>query len=379
MHINITYSPQRYNVHMIREEEESHMMKLTKVGASGKERGVIMSLKSLLHVGLVTCVVFAVLVLFCVQTKRAISSQRLDADVASRVRISHIVKIGMELEAYIKDAQVRARKEDQFVERVNELEEKLRFSTTQKFDIAFDFFEAELKKAIGSDIFESEITKNKISVSRGLILKLIDDTIGDFGNELEKLNKAFEMERGGENRDQAEIENLEKVRGIVREALSEAGVSSAFDDGNSNEVADKDENELSIMLRNFFQRAKDAYVKSAQINLSEEKRDALETNLNDFENRNADEVVKDLTRILFPPGRQEQTSVYGIPTYNGGSVESWIEEILFLNTFNQETWPVLSEMENQWKGNRRRSADILKELNGMVLKGTVPAVWFVVM
>ena len=101
------------------------------------------------------------------------------------------------------------------------------------------------------------------------------------------------------------------------------------------------------------------------------------TYLKDFENRNADEVVKDVMRVLFPPGRQEQTSVYGIPTYNGGSVESWMEEILFLDSYNRNTWPLLSEMETQWKGNRRRASDILKELNGMVLKGTIPAVWFV--
>ena len=48
---------------------------LTKIGPDAKEKGFIFSLKSVLHVGLVTCCVFAVLVLFCVQTKRAISSQ----------------------------------------------------------------------------------------------------------------------------------------------------------------------------------------------------------------------------------------------------------------------------------------------------------------
>ena len=143
------------------------------------------------------------------------------------------------------------------------------------------------------------------------------------------------------------------------------------------ETKEQDEVELSEMLREFFSRAKSTYVESAQIDLSEEKRSTLEMYLKDFENRNADEVVKDVMRVLFPPGRQEQTSVYGIPTYNGGSVESWMEEILFLDSYNRNTWPLLSEMETQWKGNRRRASDILKELNGMVLKGTIPAVWFV--
>ena len=149
-------------------------------------------------------------------------------------------------------------------------------------------------------------------------------------------------------------------------------------DASKYEANHQDEEELSEMLKQFFARAKKTYIESAQIDLSEEKRSTLETYLKDFENRNADEIVKDVTRVLFPPGRQEQTSVYGIPTYNGGSVESWMEEIIFLDSYNRNTWPLLSEMETQWKANRRRASDILKELNGMVLKGTIPAVWFVI-
>lgn len=350
----------------------SNKMRITKIGADAKQKGLIVSLKSVLRVGIITCLIFTVLVVFCVQTKRAISSQGSRYDAENRVKVTHLVQIGFQLEAYIKDAQVRSRREVQFMERVNELEEKLRFSATQKFDVAFDYFEAELKSAIGSETFESEITQKKISHSRGLILKLIDDTIGKFGDELESLNNAFEEESGGTNRDEAQIENLERVRNIVREALSEAGVDSL-----KYETREQDEVELSEMLREFFSRAKSTYVESAQIDLSEEKRSTLEMYLKDFENRNADEVVKDVMRVLFPPGRQEQTSVYGIPTYNGGSVESWMEEILFLDSYNRNTWPLLSEMETQWKGNRRRASDILKELNGMVLKGTIPAVWFV--
>ena len=148
-------------------------------------------------------------------------------------------------------------------------------------------------------------------------------------------------------------------------------------DASKYEANQQDEEELSEMLKQFFARAKKTYIKSAQIDLSEDKRSTLETYLKDFENRNADEIVKDVTRVLFPPGRQEQTSVYGIPTYNGGSVESWMEEIIFLDSYNRNTWPLVREMETQWKANRRRASDILKELNGMVLKGTIPAVWFV--
>ena len=132
------------------------------------------------------------------------------------MRVSHIVKIGMQLEAYIKDAQVRSRRESQLMERVSELEEQLRFDATQKFDIAFDYFEAELKVAIGSETFDSESVQKRVSHSRSEILKLIDNTIGGFGDELEILNNAFEKERDGANRDEAQIENLEKVREIVR-------------------------------------------------------------------------------------------------------------------------------------------------------------------
>ena len=189
---------------------------LTKIGPDAKEKGFIVSLKSMLHVGLVTCCVFAVLVLFCVQTKRAISIQTRRYEDDTKIRVSHIVKIGMQLEAYIKDAQVRSKRESQLMERVNELEEKLRFDATQKFDIAFDYFEAELKVAIGQETFDLESVQKRVSHSRRQILKLIDNTIGGFGDELEILDNAFEKERDGANRDEAQIENLEKVREIVR-------------------------------------------------------------------------------------------------------------------------------------------------------------------
>ena len=184
------------------------------------------------------------------------------------------------------------------------------------------------------------------------------------------MNKAFEKERESNSRERNDRQRLENVRDLVRNALSEAGVSSS----NKN----KEETELSEMLTTFFRHAEDTFAKSSQIELPEDKRVVIETYLKDFETRNAEEVIKDLTRVLFPPGRQEQSSAYGIPIYNGGSVESWMEEILFLDSYIKETWPFLSEMQNQWKANRRRASDILKELNEMILKGgVVPAAWLV--
>ena len=53
----------------------SNKMRITKIGADAKQKGLIVSLKSVLRVGIITCLIFTVLVVFCVQTKRAISSQ----------------------------------------------------------------------------------------------------------------------------------------------------------------------------------------------------------------------------------------------------------------------------------------------------------------
>ena len=110
-----------------------------------------------------TFVVFGVLLLICIRAKSTMleAQQKYVMLREEEMRDGHkaatkLLRIGLELEAHLKWEKNWQRSESQFVERITEVEEDLRFKIARSFASNFDAFGEKLRQLLPKERNEGE-------------------------------------------------------------------------------------------------------------------------------------------------------------------------------------------------------------------------------
>jgi len=348
---------------------ESTGITKTKVGPGSKQVAFVIPVGSLLKIMICTAAVFGLVVYASVHAKRAVwdEQHKLEEARQNAVEFGHdaavnLLRIGLELEAHLKLEKDWAHNEKMLMERANELEENHRFQISKTFHDHFDVFSRVLKKEIGDSY--SEAVKSLVESQRTLIFKAMDNSVAEFGENLKELNTAY-VETISEEAIQAN-DRLEFVHDLVQEASISAGV------GNLHTIGDE---LLDSTLEKFFGKAKDKIEEAQAMNLPTDTLKTINMYLDDFERQNADQVLESVAEMLFPSGKNEGESAHGAPHYKGGSVEAYLEYILYLDYFKTSIWPKIMIEMGLWKSRDHSGPQVMEFINSMVLNNSIPALW----
>jgi len=74
---------------------------------------------------------------------------------------------------------------------------------------------------------------------------------------------------------------------------------------------------------------------------------------------NAKDVQMKVHDMLFPPGKRDQASKYGAPPYKGGSIEAYLDRLLFLHEFRTVLHPQLHATARKWQNHEITSVRLI--------------------
>jgi len=133
--------------------------------------------------------------------------------------------------------------------------------------------------------------------------------------------------------------------------------------------------ELDAKLNNFFKNVEKKAKRAKSIRVPRNAVDKIETLLHDFDKLSVVEVHKRITNLLFPGGKNEGKPKYGVTKYDGGSIQAYLENILFLQDFKQQLYPALMDKKGLWESRELTSYELLDSILHIVEKGVLPATW----
>ena len=76
---------------------------------------------------------------------------------------------------------------------------------------------------------------------------------------------------------------------------------------------------------------------------------------------NGNEVLERVVKDLFPEGA-EKPSPFDAPTFGGGSVEEYVELLLYDQAFNLKFYPQLLQKEQEWIAGKVPNVDMMQYL-----------------
>eukprot|EP00939_MAST-03C_sp_MAST-3C-sp1_P000686 g686.t1 len=331
-----------------------------------------------------TFAVFGILVLFCIRAKSTVweAQQKYSTLREEEMRDGHkaatkLLQISLELEAHLKWEKDWQRSEGQFVERINEIEEDLRFKMARSFASNFDAFGEKLRHLLresgegkgGAGDFEIVVKEGKDDIQNNL-----DKLIEEFGDRLHSLGGKYL--RMAQNEARKANERLEIVRNIVKAASTVVKNHYAGDRTNEDSKDDEDDDApIDDLLRKLFKQAEKRFDRAEASHLRPDALEQIRIFHKDFDTFNAEEILRDLSALIYPSGRRSGQLAGGVEPYEGGSVEAYLEKILALEKYKKETWPRLEKMRAQWVSGLTDTGTVLREASTMVLEGDIPPVW----
>ena len=341
----------------------------TKVGPGSKRVAFVVPIGSLLKILVCTAAVFGLAVYACVRARSTLweEQHKLEDARQNAIEFGHdaavnLLRIGVELEAHLKLEKEWGHNEEMFMERARELEETHRFLIMKTFHSRFDEFSAELNAVLPAVV--ALRVEEMISKHRGLMFKGLDTQVAKFGIGLDKLNSGY-LKTITTEADRAS-DRLQFIHDLVQEASISAGV------GDLHTIGD---DLLDFTLKKFFVNAKDKIEDAQKMDLPGKTIEKIIMYLDDFERQNADQVLESVSEMLFPSGKNEGESVHGAPHYKGGSVEAYLEEILYLDHYKKKVWPTIMLEMGKWESMEHSGPQTMEFVNGMVLNNSIPALW----
>jgi hypothetical protein len=335
-------------------------------------------------------VISAIVFLGCFSLATSAYARTLETSIAAsaeaRRRVMHanairMLSMGAELESHLAQDVEWERQEQQFAERAQELEEAMRLRVSDAFYQGFKAF-SDAAQGAADGPGEKKRIKSTAEEWRKTIFERIDAQIEAYGDEMSDLNQRYmtktkDEARRSRSRSKAIGRALRTVAQTARETMARV-------DGSPGDAApSQEDDDLGKKIEHFFDRAADfsvAHMKEVWMPKAVEKE--LRMMRDDFERQSPQQVIERTQALLFPKGLRandpmhaDPTSRYGVQPYVGGSVEAYLDQILFGSDFMATEWPALEQMQDDWEAGRLEGIDVLERLIQKVADRKVPPAW----
>ena len=357
-----------------------------KVGASAKETAFLIPLKSLICIFFGSCVFFFVLATICVRLKEAGLGDRRRL---SSVRSSHIEKelqngrnaamkllqIGIELEAHLQLEKDYDKNEERFLSQARAFSEDLRGAAGRAIDREMTRLRERIE-TLGDDENSQENVLDRsnanaiVNEAHEAMSSAIDRLLETFGNDLSKLGET-DLKKARKVTSIA-TKRIASVRTLVRETSDEIATTADEDAPNESERS-----ELRHVASKFVELANERYDTVRSAHLKSETLRTIEMYRREIELRNAKEVLIDTTKLLFPSGRRELATSHNFAPYEGGSVEAYLENIIYSYKYKTDIWPKIERVAAKWKSGDLDTPTTVRTFAKMALDGEVPATWLI--
>lgn len=299
--------------------------------------------------------------------------KQVDMVAENRRRAVHraaiqMLEMGTELETHLTQEVKWEHIERQLAERQQELEEDMRMKVSKSFYEQYDAMAKALKDAGTA----GEERNKMVAEWRLKIYESMDQAFEKYGNDMETLSKSYVKKASTEaGHDHT---RLLKIKGMLAMVGDMAKDTLQIDGDN-----DSGDDDLDEVLKRFFD-CSDNYAEGheKEVWMPREVEDELKMLRSDFERQNPAEVIDRVHKLLFPGGKafdEAGESVYGVPKFDGGSIEEYLDTVLFGSDFMLNEYSVLEQTRQDWEAGDIESIDVLQTITAKVANGTVPAEW----
>jgi ElaB/YqjD/DUF883 family membrane-anchored ribosome-binding protein len=354
-------------------------IKRTKMGQGDKEWAYIITkdkaikfLMTIVAIGIVlSYLVFSKEMDFIRQTKltHQAAAAEHDSDVS-------LVSISAELEAHLATEAEWQREEQRIFEREKEMIERMRALLGQELAK----LSHEHKNAVGGH----KVLMNVQGPDKEAFLKLMIDhqskTTEVLNKHMDKLSTDVEeLAKTYSEKAEAKSKNardrLHSLHKGLQKVISKVDKAEKDPDWSESEV----DAELHMALQHFFQNA-DEFAKKSSIELPEKVEEQVKEFHTRFDMYNADEIVERVNKALQP----EQTGgpLYGAWLFKGGSVEEYLDGLLFAAQFKRTGYPQVVRLKHEWETKQISNVELLNTLMDQIERteekpyNYLPPEWF---
>lgn len=346
----------------------------TKTGPDAKTRAIIIPECACFQVLGVITVFFIVLLLYVQQAKvdywnrkHELMDEKRKAEIFAHDASMTIMSLIVDFEAHLAHEIEWEHMEKQMVERQSELQEMARIAVN---GIVYDSMER-IGHLVEQDLDLVDDLDKKVKMrvhdiiekQQHVMNSKMSAAFDEYTSQTQDLNKVYLdqlQDEAGKNR-----VSLERAHKMIKKFAADAGVGS---EGLPQEVLD---DKIDAFFENVEKKAK----KAKSLKLPPKVVKGIEQLLKDFAMLAPQEVVSRMTKMLFPGGANEGKPKYGVSKYEGGSLEAYLENILFLQDFRTQLYPNLLDKKDRWESREMTSLELLDEILLMVEKGVFPATW----
>lgn len=344
----------------------------TKTGPGSKTRAIIIPDGTCLQIVLGIGVFFVMLMFYVVQVKNsmwaekhALMDDKLKAENFAHEAATTIMKLTVDLEAHIAHEIEWNRMEQQMVERHTELQENSRININ---NIVFESLK-NLDNFVETEVMnvDQELVANVHSVlnqQQDLMNKRMNEEFDEYMKQTHELYQAY-LDTIQEETDKNKS-GMQAIHKLLTKFAARAGV------GRDSETSD---HEIDDKLKGFFTKVEKTFSGASELKLPKEVVTKIEQLQKDFKMTAVGDIVKRMNALLFPGGANEGASLYGVKHYTGGSLEAYLENILFLDRFTKKLYPELEKRMEKWEAKELDSFELLDDILRMVESGELPATW----
>lgn len=346
----------------------------TKTGSGSKTRALIIPECACFQFLGVLTVFFIMLLLYVQQAKidywnhkHELMNEKRKAELFAHDASMTIMGLIVDLEAHIAHEIEWNHMEEQLVERQNELQEASRREINQIVYASVQELGKKVEEELSLGVQGHNDVRTKVhnvfGTEQHTMNAKMSAAFEEYTTQTQNLNKVYLTRIQDEaNRNK---EGLKAAHKMIKQFAMINGVAK---DGMPQEQLDY---KINLFYKNVEKNGK----RAKGIKLPKKAVKEIEMLLKDFDKLSVEEVIKRMTKLLFPGGKNEGKPLFGVSKYQGGSLEAYLENVLFLQDFKTQLYPTLLDKKDRWESRELSSYDLLDEILRMVEKSVLPATW----
>jgi len=346
----------------------------TKTGPDSKTRALIIPECACFQVLGVVAVFFVVLLYYVHDAKvdywngkHELMDEKRKAEIFAHDASMTIMGLMVDFEAHLAHEIEWERMEKQMVERQSEIQEMSRIAIN---GIVYDSVERignllendlDVVDHLGKDVRNR--VHDIIGKQQNVMNSKMSAAFDEYTSQTQDLNKVY-LDKLQDEADKNR-RSLQQAHEMIKKFAAQAGVGT---DGLKQE-------ELAKKIDRFFENVEKKAKSAKRLNLPAKVVKQIEQLLKDFDKLSPQEVVTRMTKMLSPGGSNQGKPKYGVSKYQGGSLQAYLEDLLFLQDFRTQLYPNLLDKKDRWESRELSSFALLQEILLMVEKGVFPATW----